>query len=462
LDGVWAMNQGERDRLMTIRAASEGRMNQPEAAARLNVTTRQVRRLVERYKESGDGVAVHGLKGIAGNRGRGREEDRDAVLFHFLDEYGDYGPVLLSETLLERHELKVPRETLRRWLAKDGLRESGRSSRRRHPRRERRSRRGELVQLDTSIHAWFEGRGAGGEEPVLIVGIDDATSEAYGRFFEGDTSRANQEVIRRWTERNGRAGAFYFDRAAHFAGKPDEDGGDTREQTQVGRMLLELDIEPILANSPQAKGRVERTFKTHQDRLVKKLRERRISTIEAANDFLEREYWTKHNLQFAKPPLDPIDAHRALTNEQRRRFREICAIRVERTLLSGELVKVDGRALLVEIGGRRGPREGAKIVVVSERPGEIRLVYDGRNLRFEDITEREPARTEQRRRVTLERDRRERLLAECRRKDVQPSGRLAGRSIDSLSVLELQALRPPPTPTGRQRFELHPKPWARP
>jgi hypothetical protein len=452
MGGLLVMNQAERDRLCVIRGASEKRISRRQAAERLGVKPRQVRRLLEEYRDRGDAIAIHGLKGAEGNRGKRRESCiRELVTQLYREHYSDYGPTLLSETLSERHQLDIPRQTVRRWLEASGARKPKRARCRRHPRRDPRPRWGDLVQLDTSKHLWFERRG-GTEYAYLICGIDDATSEVWGRFYEGDTSLANMDAIRRWVERNGRPGAFYVDCARHFAGQLDEDGGDTRHDTQIGRMLGELEIEPILAYSPQAKGRVERTFGTHQDRLVKKLRERGIATIAAANEYLEREYWAEHNRKFARHPSDPVDAHRELTVEQRRSLREISAVRFNRTLGAGDIVKLDGRSLLVSLPATGGPRRGVKLEVLLELSGAMRLRYEGRDLVYRDVTENARDLAERRHLAARNSERHARLVAELVRKDVRPSGRFEGRSLDSLSVLELQALRPPQRPTEAQRY----------
>ena len=452
MGGTLVMNQAERDRLCVIRQASENRITRRQAAERLGVKPRQVRRLVVAYRERGDAIAIHGLKGAEGNRGKRRESCiRELVGSLFREgRYSGYSVTMFAEALSESHELCVPRETVRRWLEGNGARQPRRAKRKRHPRREPRPRRGELVQLDTSTHEWFERRGGSGFV-YLICGVDDATSEVYGRFYEGDTSLANMDLIRRWVERNGRPGALYVDCASHFAGKLDEDGGDTRHETQVGRMLGELDIEQILAYSPQAKGRVERTFGTHQDRLVKKLRQRGISTIQAANEYLEREYWAEHNRKFAHRATKPADAHRDLTIEQKRRMREICAVRFTRTLGAGDIVRFEGRSLVVSLPATRGPRRGVKIEVLLELSGVMRLRHEGRDLEFRDVTTRARDLTEGRRLEARKSERRARLVAKLTRRGVRPSGRLEGRSLDSLSVLELQGLRPPPQPTEAQR-----------
>jgi hypothetical protein len=182
--------------------------------------------------------------------------------------------------------------------------------------RPRRSAFGELVQWDTSDHDWLEGRG----EPVryLVRLIDDATSWSWGRFVERDATPFNMAVLWEYLEKHGRMGEVYTDRHSMFAIPPRE--GESQEQrirvdrlTQMGRALRELGIGWIAAYSPQAKGRVERSFFTDQDRLVKLLRLAKVSTREAANAFLETEYWPEWNARFARPIQDFPNQHRALT-----------------------------------------------------------------------------------------------------------------------------------------------------
>jgi hypothetical protein len=341
-----------------------------EAGERLGVTKRQVRRLVARWRVEGDGVGVHGLKGKPGNRGsgKGRSRTRRRALKLFKEEYDDYGPTLLSEVLLTRG-VKVARESLRRWLVAAGLRKVV-ASRKVHRVRQRRPRRGELVQVDGSHHDWLEGRG--GATKVCLVGlIDDATGECCGRFYEGETSPAILEEIRRWVTTRGRPEAAYTDMGSLYAGQVSKEG-DTRERSQVGRALGELGVELILAKSPQAKGRIERSFRTHQDRLVKWLRREGISTIAEANGRLE-EYWRQHNDRYGRPPADPRDAHRELTAVQQRTLGEICCVREDRSLGQGDVVKLNGRTLLIRRQGRGGPRTRARVEVLKAADGHIRL-----------------------------------------------------------------------------------------
>ena len=434
---VLTMTQAERDRLWVIKAASECRLERSAAAVQLGITTRQLRRLLKRYGEVGDSLAIHGLRGRAGNRVTSeRLRLRRDALRLFQESYDDYGPVLLSETLQERHGLVVPRETLRRWLLEAKLRCLSRRTRVRHLRRPRRPRYGELVQMDTSIHDWFEGRGEGRTMLSLIKIIDDATGEVFGKFFEGDTVFGNLAVLGEWMRAKGRPRGVYVDCHMHFAGLMKEGRSDRRYETQIGRCLQDLNVSLTLARSPQAKGRVERGFRTDQDRLVKKLRERGIRTIEAANAYLP-EYWSEHNRRFARPPVDARDAHRPLTLDQKRRQREIFAVREARSLQKGQIVRYEGRDLLVDVRGRRGPHPGVQVDVVTDMSGKLRLCWQGTTLPFRDITDSRPRRHEASQIAKQEREKRENLLRRLRTAGINPV-RATG-----LSYLEIEALIPP-------------------
>lgn len=446
------LTRAERDRLCVIRNAAQGRVGAKEAGERLGVSERQARRLVARWHVEGDAVGVHGLKGRPGNRGSGKERSRTRkkALKLFKEEYDDYGPTLLSEVLAARG-VKVPRESLRRWLVAAGLRK-GPVLRKVHRRRQRRPRYGELVQVDGSHHDWFEGRG--GATQVCLVGlIDDATGECSGRFYGAETSHAILEEIRSWVTTRGRPEAMYTDMASLYAGQVSKEG-DTRERSQVGRALGELDVELILAKSPQAKGRIERSFRTHQDRLVKWLRREQISTIAEANARIE-EYWRQHNDRRCRPPADPRDAHRQLTAVQQRTLGEICCVREARSLGQGDVVKLDGRTLLIRKQGRGGPRPRARIEVLKAADGNIRLRWQARDLLFEDVTEAHrdaaPARAAQARL----KQRRQRLEARLAAAGVPSPDRRSLGELTMAELVELDAGRPSPRPRPGH-------PWGRP
>jgi len=311
-----AMSQEERDRLEWLKRAKDKVVSQRKAAQNMGVSDRWVRKLLQRIKSQGDGVVVHQLRGRASNRKIGASIQAQALQLLKQPEWHDFGPTFASEQLAKRHQIRVGKETLRGWMTEAGLWQPG--SRRIqgvHCWRPRRSGFGELVQWDTSEHDWLEGRG-----PVryLVRLIDDATSWSWGRFVERDATPFNMAVLWEYLEKNGRMVDVYTDRHAMFA-VPPRPGESQAERvtadrlTQIGRGLRELGIGWIAAYSPPAKGRVERSFGTDQDRLVKHLRLAKIATLEAANAFLETEYWPEWNVRFARPLQDFPNQHRPLT-----------------------------------------------------------------------------------------------------------------------------------------------------
>ena len=311
-----AMSQEERDKLEWLKRAKDKVISQREAARKMGVSDRWVRKLLGRMKKQGDGVVVHGLRGRASNRKIKATIRAEALELLKQPDWHDFGPTFASEQLEKRHKIEVGKETLRGWMIEAGLWKSReRKLDQVHVWRERRSGFGELVQWDTSTHDWLEGRG-----PVryLVRLIDDASSWGWGRFVEHDATPQNMAVLWEYLVKNGRMGDVYTDRHAMFAVKPHP--GESKEQrvaadrlTQIGRGLRELGIGWIPAYSPNAKGRVERSFLTDQDRLVKLLRLAKVATLEAANAFLEKEYWPEWNQRFAKPVADFPNHHRPLT-----------------------------------------------------------------------------------------------------------------------------------------------------
>lgn len=306
------MSQQERDWLDWLKRARDGKMTQREAAERMRVSERWVRKLLERMKKQGDAVVVHGLRGRSSNRRISAETRKRAMDILKQPEWHDFGPTFASEQLAKQYGVRVSDETLRGWMIEDGLWKAGsRKIREVHCWRPRRHAFGELVQWDTSEHDWLEGRG-----PVryLVRLIDDATSWSWGRFVESDATPQNMAVLWEYLEKNGRMVDVYTDRDSMFtAPRARENAAERVKQdrlTQIGRGLRELGIGWIAAQSPQAKGRIERSFLTAQDRLVKQLRLARITTLEDANHFLENEYWPEWNARFAKPVEDFPNLHR--------------------------------------------------------------------------------------------------------------------------------------------------------
>src|SRR5580693_2896964 len=310
------MSQEERDKLEWLKRAKDGVITQREAANKMGVSDRWVRKLLKVMKKRGDGVVVHGLRGRASNRKIAAQTQKRAIQLLQQPDWHDFGPTFASEQLAKRHGIEVSDETLRKWMIEAGLwRPGARRMEEVHCWRPRRSAFGELVQWDTSEHDWLEGRGA---VRYLVRLIDDATSWSWGRFVESDATPQNMAVLWEYLEKNGRMVDVYTDRDSMFtvaprAGESEAERTAADRLTQIGRGLRELGIGWIAAYSPQAKGRIERSFLTAQDRLVKDLRLAKVSTLEAANTFLETEYWPEWNQRFARPVADFPNQHRALT-----------------------------------------------------------------------------------------------------------------------------------------------------
>ena len=311
-----AMSQTERDWLDWLKRARDGHMTQKAAAEKMGISDRWVRALLVEMKEKGDAVVVHGLRGQPSNRRIDEEIRTRAMKILKTPDWHDFKPTFASEQLAKRHQIQVSKETVRKWMMAEGIWQSqGRKVGEVHQWRPRRSHYGELVQWDTSDHDWLEGRG----EPVphLVRMIDDATSRSWGRFVARDGTRENMGVLWEYVEKYGRAVDYYTDRDSMFTVAPRP--GESKEQqrqadrlTQIGRALRELGIGWIAAYSPQAKGRVERSFQTDQDRLIKELRLAQVKTMQAANDFLEKEYWPEWNAKFVEPARAKEDLHRPL------------------------------------------------------------------------------------------------------------------------------------------------------
>jgi len=371
-----AMSQRERDLLKIMAPVLDGKRTQAEAARLADLSVRQVRRLQRKLEQGGDAVLVHGLRGQPSNR-RLAAEHRQQVLDTYRQRFADFGPTFACEKLAEL-DLHVSPDTLRRWLIAEGL---WHRRRRRDPHRSRRPRRacfGELVQIDASIHDWLEGRG---ETLVLISMIDDATSRVFARFYPAATVETHMDLVWRWLQRYGRPVALYSDRHSIF--EPQDKGHLLHDaETQFGRALRELDIGLIRAHSPQAKGRIERSFNTAQDRWVKELRLAGACDAAQANAVLQR-LLPGHNRRFAKPARDATDAHRALGSAFD--LAAIFSIQTERVVANDYTVRFANRfyQLLKPIyPGQRGGR----VVLEQRLDGSLAIRFRTHYLRYQEVT----------------------------------------------------------------------------
>ena len=343
-EGLW-MSAKERDRLKVLHEVRKRHITQRQAAMELGISTRWVRTLLKRLRVHGDGGLRHRLRGRASNRKAPEELKRRAVeVFRQKKQarlWHDYGPTLACEELAEQHGIQVSRETLRHWLMEAKLWRPRRARvEQAHVWRARRSRYGELVQWDTSEHNWLEGRG---EKLYLIAMIDDATSRLTARFVRHDSTEENLRHLRRYLEQHGRPVAVYTDKASLFQIAPraiHHRDAPVQHLTQIERALKELDIEWIAAHSPQAKGRIERSFQTAQDRLVKGLRQVGAKDLDTANQYLEQVYVPLWNRRFTREARMAGDAHRSLATGLD--LDSVLSIRLSRTVSQDHTVSWDG------------------------------------------------------------------------------------------------------------------------
>jgi hypothetical protein len=305
--GLIAMSERDLQRIEVLSKVTAGRMTLVSAAHVLNLSERQVRRLLERMQNGGAASIRHKAIGRPSNN-RIIDGIRDYAVTLVRECYADFGPTRASEMLAERDGLSVSRETLRRWMVDAGIWLSRKQRRTFHQPRLRREAYGELVQIDGSDHRWFEDRG---DPCTLLVFIDDATGKLMQlRFVRSESAFSYFEALALYLRDHGAPIAFYSDKHSVFrVAKKDAKGGQA--MTQFGRALCELNIEILCANSSQAKGRVERMNRTLQDRLVKALRLARVDDMAAGNTFLAC-FMGRYNARFAVPPRLPTDLHRPL------------------------------------------------------------------------------------------------------------------------------------------------------
>lgn len=382
------MTQADRDRLVTLRKAQKRLITQQHAAEELRITVRQVRRLLRKLEAQGDQAVIHGLRGRPSNRRLSEATRRRVVEILKETVYRGFGPTMASEHLRRRYQIRIGREALRQLMSAAGL---WRSKRRKveeiHTWRPRRSRFGELVQWDTSDHDWLEGRG---ERLYLIHMIDDATSRLQARFVRHDTTAENLRMLGGWLERHGRMLACYTDQASMFQTAPKsyrkhtELARDEREPlppTQIGRALNELGIVWIGAHSPQAKGRVERSFQTAQDRLVKELRVAGAGTCEQANRVLEEIFLPWWEANCTVQPAHPDDAHRRLDSGHN--LDAILSIVDSRQVGGGDYTfRVDNQLYQIERADIVAGMRGARLRIERRLDGSMAVAFRGKYLRY--------------------------------------------------------------------------------
>ena len=371
------MTRKERERLVVFSRVKDKQLSRREAGDVLGLSLRQVHRSYGRYLAWGEAGLVHRSRGRASPR-RIAASERERALALYRDRYRGFGPTLWSEKLGADHGIWVSHDTTRRWLIGEGLLERtrgrGRRSRRRRARKER---FGQMVQMDGSHHDWFEGRGP---RCCLMVMIDDATGRMDGRFYDGETLAAAFETLGRWCATRGVPRSLYVDRHGIYrAGREpalEELREGRRPLTQFGRAMKELDVRLILAQSPQAKGRVERANGTLQDRLPKELRLAGISSVAVANAWLERSgFFAQLSERFAVEPVDATDAHRPLVVN----LADVLCVKERRSVSPDGCVQWRGHAIQL-LNGRAGLRQ---VEVWEQCDGRFELIDGGRRLTWQ-------------------------------------------------------------------------------
>lgn len=377
---IFMVRQKELRRLHVIHRVIEGELTQADAARTLSLNERQIRRIVKRIREEGDGGIRH--------RSRGKESGRKLpkkliarIVWLYQEKYQGFGPTLTSEKLSELDGIPVSKETVRLYLLEAGLWQKSRKGRKHRQWRERKWHCGEMVQMDGSPHDWFEGRRP---KCVLMGYIDDATGRIYCRFYEYEGTIPAMDSFKRYIRKYGIPMSLYLDKHTTYksTAEPsieDEING-TKPLSEFGRAIKELGVELIHAHSPQAKGRIERLFETLQDRLVKELTLRGISTIEEANKYLET-YMAFHNERFAFKPKEQKDLYRRVSKGLN--LDKVLCIKTERVLRNDFTVAHNGK--LYQVVGSVKTR---KVIVEERINGRMLITHNGEGLKFKEITTR--------------------------------------------------------------------------
>lgn len=367
------MSNQELHRHHIINQVLENQITQKKAADLLNITDRQVRNLLMKYELQGARGLISQKRGKPSNR-TFDPKFKNQIMTLVREKYPDFGPTFAKEKLLEYHNLNLSVETLRKWMIQEKLWIHRKSKHRVHPLRPRRDYFGELIQIDASHHHWFEDRG---DKCALIVFIDDATSTLTSMFFCAvECLEGYFQALKKHVLKYGRPGGLYSDRHVIFA------GWDKIQHAQFIRALKELDIESVLASSPQAKGRVERVNQTLQDRLVKEMRLRNISNIDDANRYLP-EFIEKFNKKFSKEPRGQFDAHRPLESDSDlERTLTRCEVRTVTKDLS---ISYHNKFYKILESGKSRNLSRRKVEVRQKTDGTIKIYHENEELRYVPI-----------------------------------------------------------------------------
>jgi transposase len=376
------MRPEELRRVSIVNQAIARAITQKKAAEIIGVSDRQGRRLIKRVREGGDIGIIHKSRGKAGHR-RIDDEVRSKALELCREKYWDFGPTLASEKLYELDKIEMDHDTLRRWLI-DSDKDKWEWQRKSRPHRRWRQRKdyfGEMVQVDGSHHDWLEGRGPW----LILMGyVDDATGNTFGRFYDYEGTMPAMDSLRRYIEKYGIPQSIYLDKHSTYKSPKkqtiEEQLRNEMPMTQFERAAKELGIIVIHANSAPAKGRVERGFGTHQDRLIKEMRLAGIKTKDEANEFLGTYYLPKHNKKFSISPVKKGNLHRK--SPGKKELKKILCIQTRRHLGNDAVIQHNSKFYQVE----DIPRRRIKRVIVEDRlDGSMRVRNNGSYFNYREI-----------------------------------------------------------------------------
>ena len=385
MEGRLLMSRKELHRKSVLELVQAKRLTLVEASERMHLSYRQALRVFERFSTEGDAGLVHRRRGQSSNRAYAAAF-REKVLRRYRERYKDHdvGPTLAAEKLAEEG-LQVDHETLRRWLLKEGDWKKRRKRKTHRSRRERKAHFGELVQMDGSHHGWF---GPEHAKACLMNMVDDATGATLGLMDHQETTEAAMRLLWRWIERHGIPVALYTDRKNVYltdrAPTLEEELAGEAPRTAFGKACEKLNMEIIAAHSPQAKGRVERSNGTYQDRLVKELALRRITTCKSADKLLKNGFCGTLNEKFAQAPLKQEDYHRPLPKGFK--LDDIFCFEEHRVVQNDWTIRHENRYYQILKDNTPLPKPKDKILVRTHLDGHMQLLYRDKPLAFRLIS----------------------------------------------------------------------------
>jgi len=377
---IIVMSAKEVKRLHVIGKLVEKKIRQIAAAKLLDLTVRQTRRIVKRVIKEGEKGIIHRARGKVSNR-KIPQETKDKVFRLYAKHYFDFGPTLASEKLQERDGIGISDETLRLWLIEAQIPYARRKARPHRQWRERKQCFGEMIQIDGSRHDWLADRGP---KMVLIGYIDDATGTVFGRFYKYEGTLPVFDSFKRYIKRYKLPHSMYLDKHTTYKSpaKPtiEDELNNRQPQSQFERAMDELGVKVIHANSPQAKGRIERLFRTFQDRLIKEMRLANVCTLEEANRFLE-QYLPVHNRRFSVPAVNIEDLHRPVP--QGVNLNSVLSIKIERVVRNDFTVLHKGKFYQICEKLR-----AKKVTVEKWINGSVHIRHRGKTVRYKLIASR--------------------------------------------------------------------------